>query len=52
MAEFRSQCESDGFWVIDLLEIALELGDGYSLSFLCEGCNARTLYKDKERLQS
>ena len=50
MAEFCSQCETDGNWDIDLLQIALELKKGYSIPFLCEGCNGRALYKDEQGL--
>jgi hypothetical protein len=48
MASFCSQCcsnygmEAD----IDLFKIALSLENGRSVSFICEGCPNRALYKD------
>ena len=35
---------------IDLFEIALDLENGRSESFICEGCNNRAVYKDEEGL--
>lgn len=51
MAEFCSQCspfKEQGEWDIDLAEIALDLENGHSESFICEGCNNRAVYKDED----
>ena len=46
MAEFCSKCDRD--WLeINLHEIALNLKNGFSHSFLCEGCDRRGVYKDE-----
>lgn len=61
MAEFCSQCspfEDGGAFEFDLVEIALGLKEGWSVSFLCEGCRNRAVYKDEtgqlflERIQA
>jgi len=33
---------------IDLFDLALNLENGRSESFICEGCNNRAVYKDEE----
>lgn len=51
MSEYCSQCspfKEMGEWDIDLFLIALVLKEGRSESFLCEGCNNRSLYKDED----
>lgn len=50
MAEFCSQCADKYFQHadIDLFKISLRLKKGRSVSFLCEGCNNRAIYKDEE----
>lgn len=50
MAEFCSQCADKYFEYPDikLFKIALNLKKGRSVSFLCEGCNNRGIYKDEE----
>lgn len=49
MADFCSQCSPfKDAYDIDLFTIALNLENGHSQSFLCEGCNNRGLYKEEE----
>lgn len=53
MSEYCSQCspfKEEQEWDIDLTQIALNLKNGRSESFICEGCNNRTLYKDERGL--
>jgi len=50
MSEYCSQCspfKSEQDWDIDLFEIALNLDNGHSENFICEGCNNRAIYKDE-----
>ena len=47
MSEYCSQCTPfKNRFDIDLLKIALKLDNGRSVSFLCEGCNNRAVYRD------
>ncbi len=51
MSEYCSQCspfKEEGEYDIDLFEIALNLEQGRSESFICEGCNNRGVYKDEK----
>ncbi len=49
MVDFCSRCEPE-FHDVDLMEIALELGLGYTEQFTCEDCGCLGLYKDEKGL--
>lgn len=49
MSDYCSQCSPfRDYCDIDLFQIAIDLENGHSESFLCEGCNNRGLYMDAE----
>jgi len=48
MAEYCSQCNITGDLDIDLHKLALEVEEGHSFNFLCEGCDNRAIYKDED----
>lgn len=51
MSEYCSQCspfKDRGGFDYNLIKIALELEQGHSYSFVCEGCLNRAIYKDEE----
>ena len=53
MAEYCSQCspfKDTNDYDIDLIKLALKVKRGYSINFLCEGCNNRGIYKDENGL--
>lgn len=51
MADYCSQCSPfKGKFDIDLFKKALKLKRGHSVSFICEGCNNRAIYKDEKGL--
>ena len=47
MSEYCSRCSPLDSWDYDLVKIALDLENGHSESFICEGCNIRAIYKDE-----
>lgn len=47
MADYCSSCETE-YFDIYLAGIALSLARGNSMSFLCEGCTRRCLFKDED----
>ena len=53
MSEYCSQCAPSldmQDYDIDLIKLALKVKRGYSINFLCEGCNNRAIYKDETGL--
>jgi hypothetical protein len=49
MSEFCSECSPfDNQFDFDLFKMAVKLKREYSISFFCEGCNNRGIYKDNE----
>ena len=44
-----SRCEPD-YYDIDLTKIALDLEQGYSSHFICEGCGCLGVFKDEKGL--
>jgi len=48
MAEYFSQCDVAGDYDIDHHKLALEVESGHSISFPCEGCDNRAIYKDED----
>lgn len=48
MAVYCSKCSPfSGEFDIDLFKIALTIKNCRSVSFICEGCNIRAIYKDE-----
>ena len=42
------KCNVTGDYDIDLHKLALNVDEGHSIGFLCEGCYNRAIYKDEE----